>query len=206
MKDESDTEKYKAVVLNCVLYVKVAKMSDQIFKELETSFAKQPILYQFQKFIAKEITVPVLSREFVTGNLFPDSEIPCKLHFVLVDTNALCGDQTKNPFQFPQKFKIKKDKNELAGNLAVEINQTCMYEKLKDMHKQNRNLQVQLVEALSQIQQTFLQQTTGQVPVATVNLLQPAPGPPAPPIPREGSEPVPSTSAGIATRSTTAGI
>ena len=74
-------------------------MSDQIFRELETSFAKQPILYQFRKFIAKEITVPVLSREFVTGNLFPDSEIPCKLHFVLVDTNYLCGDQKKNHFQ-----------------------------------------------------------------------------------------------------------
>ena len=170
MKDESDTETYKAIVLNCVLYVKVAKMSDQIFKELETSFAKQPILYQFRKFIAKEITVPVLSREFVTGNLFPDSEIPCKLHFVLVDTNALCGDQKKNPFQFHRKFKIKKEENELAGNLAVEINQTCMYEKLKDMHKQNRNLQVQLVEALSQIRQTFLEHTTGQVPVATGNL------------------------------------
>jgi len=206
MKDESDTETYKAIVLNCVLYVKVAKMSDQIFKELETSFAKQPILYQFRKFIAKEITVPVLSREFVTGNLFPDSEIPCKLHFVLVDTNALCGDQKKNPFQFHRKFKIKKEENELAGNLAVEINQTCMYEKLKDMHKQNRNLQVQLVEALSQIRQTFLEHTTGQVPVATGNLRQPAPGPPAPPTPREGSEPIPSTSAGITTRSATAGI
>jgi hypothetical protein len=205
MKAETDTEDYKAVVLNCVLFVKVAKMSDQIFRELETSFAKQPILYQFRKFIAKEITVPVLSREFVTGNLFPDSEIPCKLHFVLVDTNSLCGDQKKNPFQFHRKFKIKKDENELAGNLAVEINQTCMFEKLKDMHKENRSLKNQLVDALSQIQQTLLQHSTGQLsaPVVTPNLRPPAPGPP---VSREGSEPLPSTSAGITTRSTTAGI
>jgi hypothetical protein len=68
--------------------------------------------------------------------LFPASEILCKLHFVLVDTNILCGNQ-KNPFQFHQKFKIKKDKNDLAGNFVVEINQTCMFKKLKDMHKQN---------------------------------------------------------------------
>ena len=50
-------------------------MSDQIFNQLETSFSKEPILYQFRKFVVKDITVPVLSREFVTGNLFPDSEI-----------------------------------------------------------------------------------------------------------------------------------
>jgi len=47
LKEQNDAEKYKAIVFNCVLYVKVARISDQIFKELETSFAKQAILYKF---------------------------------------------------------------------------------------------------------------------------------------------------------------
>jgi hypothetical protein len=155
MKDPSDTEKYRAIVLNCVLFVKVAKMSDAIFRELETSFTKQPILYQFRKFIAKEINIPVLSREFITGNLFPDSEIPCKLHFVIVHSNSKCGDQTTNPFTFLRKFTIKKDEIDKSGNLAVEIDQTCMYAKLRDMHKQNQTLQIQLVDALSLLHQTL---------------------------------------------------
>lgn len=153
-------------------------MSDSIYKQIESSFTKQPILYQFRKFIAKEITVPVFSREFVTGNLFPDSEIPCKLHFVLVETNAKCGDQTKNPFNFPRKFFIKPKENEKSSNLAVQIDQTCMYEKLRDMHKANRTLQQQLVDALSKINQTLgkISQTSAQ------------------------SEPEQSTSSGITTR------
>lgn len=154
MKDPSDTESYRAIVLNCFLYVKIAKMSDHIYRELETKFTKEPICYQFRKFVVKEISVPVLSRNFVTGNLFPDSEIPCKLHFVLVDTNARHGNQSKNPFQFPRKFTIKKEETDMSSNLAVEINQTCMYEKLKDMHKENRNLQQQLANAVMQMQQT----------------------------------------------------
>ena len=186
MKDPTDTESYRAIVLKCCLFVKVAKMSDTLFNSLETSFAKEPIAYQFRKFVVKEITVPVLSREFTTGNLFPDSEIPTKLHFVLVDTDAKCGDQTKNPFNFPRKFVIKKSTSDNTSSLAVEIDQTCMYEKLKDMHKANRDLQQQLFRALGSIQQTMQQV-----------LAQPQPQVPPQPVP---AEPLQSTSTGRTTR------
>ena len=101
---------------------------------------------------------------------------------MLVDTNAKCCDQTKNQFHFPRKFNIKKDQND---HTSVEIDQTCMYEKLKDMHKANRDLQQQLVSALSQILQTIQQ----------IALL------PAPPQP-VATEPLQSTS----TRAKTQGI
>ena len=200
MKDPSDSENYRAIILNCFLYVKIAKMSDHIYRELETKFTKEPICYQFRKFIVKEISVPVLSRNFVTGNLFPDSEIPCKLHFVLVDTNAKHGNQSKNPFQFHRKFTIKKEETDISSNLAVEINQTCMYEKLKDMHKENRTLQQQLATAILQMQQTV--QTVQKLAQPGRPITPPA-APPAQPV---LVEPQQSTSfgtpgAGVTTRS-----
>ena len=194
MKDPADNESYRAIILKCCLYVKVAKMSDTLFSQLESQFAKEPIAYQFRKFVVKEITVPVLSREFTTGNLFPDSEIPCKLHFVLVDTNAKCGNQTKNPFNFPRKFVIKKGESDQISNLGVEIDQTCMYQKLREMHKANRELQQQLCNALSNVQETMKQvlgQTSQQPQV-----------PPQPVV----TEPLQSTSSGRTTRAQSQGI
>ena len=105
---------------------------------------------------------------------------------MLVDTNAKCGDQKKNPFHFPRKFNIKKDQND---HTSVEIDQTCMYEKLKDMHKANRDLQQQLESALSQILQTIQQ------------IAQP----PAPPQP-VATEPLQSICTGRTTRAKTNGI
>ena len=38
MKDPSDPQDYEMVVLNCYLYIKVAKLSDTIYKEFYSRF------------------------------------------------------------------------------------------------------------------------------------------------------------------------
>jgi hypothetical protein len=153
MKEKEDPEAYKAIVLNCLLYVKVAKMSDVIYRQIESSYAKQPIKYQFRKFVAKELTVPVLNSDFITGNLFPDSEIPCKLHFALVNTLSKNGDMRTNPFQFYRKYQFpKKDSTQLLANRAHEIENHCMYERLEVMHSEHREMFMQHKQLLAVIE------------------------------------------------------
>jgi hypothetical protein len=174
MKAKDDPENYKVVVSNCALYVKVAKMSDIIYKQIENMYAKTPILYQFRKFVAKEITVPVFNQDFVTGNLFPDSEIPCKLHFVLVSTISKNGDQKTNPFQFYRKYKITKEDNNTTSNLAIQIDQTCMFERLREMHNQNKSIQNQLLTVMQQlVKQTAATAAATAATAATAEVIPP---------------------------------
>jgi hypothetical protein len=118
MKHKDDEENYKTIVSKCVLYIKVAKMSDAIYNQLESRFNDEPIIYDFRKVVVKHITIPSQNKVFTSRNLFPDSEKPCKVLFALVYTKSMTGDMTTNPYQFTRKFE--KDKTGEKGSIEDE--------------------------------------------------------------------------------------
>jgi hypothetical protein len=126
MKMADDPENYKAVITNCVIYVKVAKMSDTIYRDVFTRFTdgKENIKYQFRNLKVTDLKVDWNGVEFLSGPLFPDSTVPCKVYFVLVYTDAKNGSQTKNPYQFTRKYTLTKAVNRLALDNAGQI-QNC---------------------------------------------------------------------------------
>ena len=49
----------------------------------------------YRKVSVNSITIPHFGVNFITQNLFPNSEIPAKIHFMIVDTLALNGSYSK---------------------------------------------------------------------------------------------------------------
>ena len=131
MRDETDTQEYSCVILNCFLYVKVSKMSDAIYKEFHTRFlsGKEKLMYQFRRMNVKELKFPIGSNSFVSSELFPDSEVPSKIFFVCVFNKSKQGQQTKNPYNFWRKFMLKKNLD-TAENLSGAIEAQYIKESL----------------------------------------------------------------------------
>jgi len=90
-----DKEAYKYHLLNCCIYVKVGKLNTPVLNELRSIHQKQPIQIHYRKITCNALIVPSNGLEFISGNLFPNSENPTKIHFVLVETKALNGDYSK---------------------------------------------------------------------------------------------------------------
>jgi hypothetical protein len=153
MKDKLDTENYKTIVSNCVLYVKVAKMSDIIYKQIEQKFETKPITYQFRKFVVKPHTVPYHNAVFTSGNLFPDSEAPDKVLFALVYTKSMTGDMTTNPYQFTRKFEITKDGE--RGSIEGVIESAYYKKKIAQLEKEQKARDVQFFKLMNLFKDEF---------------------------------------------------
>jgi hypothetical protein len=150
MKDPSDTQEYEMVVLNCYLYVKVAKLSDTIYKEFYSRFlsGKETLKYQFRKLNVKEFKIPSAGQEFVSGELFPDSEVPSKLFFVLVFTDSKQGKQTTNPFHFWRKFTSTVNLNTIENHQGA-IQASYMKEKMDlELARMEQKMRQQLAEEM----------------------------------------------------------
>ena len=143
MKHPSDVQDYEMVILNCYLYIKVAKLSDTIYKEFYSRFlsGKETLKYQFRKLNVKEFKIPNGGKEFVSGELFPDSEVPSKLFFVLVFTDSKQGKQATNPFHFWRKFTLLKNVSTLEnheGSVQAAYMKETMDLELAKMEKKMR--------------------------------------------------------------------
>jgi hypothetical protein len=169
MRDSSDTQEYQCVILNCYLYIKVAKMSDAIYKEFHSRFlsGKETLKYQFRRLNVKEFKIPTGGSTFVSGELFPDSEVPSKLFFVLVFNESKLGKQTTNPFHFWRKFLLVKNVNTIE-NLTGSIQSTYIRENLAaQMAKMRGEIADDLKNELRvqfQNLQLLMQPSTGQNP------------------------------------------
>ncbi len=93
--DSADNEEYRVNLMKCNLYVRVAQMTEVIYKSLITRFEKEPLFYHYRKTVCKPYSIATESSVFSTQNLFPENESPLKIHFVIVETKSLTGDYTK---------------------------------------------------------------------------------------------------------------
>lgn len=153
MKDKEDTENYKAVLSNCCLYIKVAKMSDTMYQQIESRYKDKPVTFQFRKFVAKPITLSFNNALFTSGNLFPDSEAPDKMLFALVYSDSLTGNMTTNPFEFPRRFTVTKDSDKVS--IEGKIENAFYKNKIVQLEMQQKARDVQFFKLMSLFKDEF---------------------------------------------------
>jgi len=146
-----DNTNYKAILTNCCLYAKIATMSDPLFRDLSTRFQKEDIKYQYRKIIVKPLTIPPHSQLFISNNLFPDSETPLKIHFVLVKTTAYQGDYYENSLGFYRRWKVTKSLDSL--NVSAEVENLYLRDQMLEMRAEMRRNMALLLEMSKQKQQ-----------------------------------------------------
>jgi len=93
-----DTEKYKAIILSCILYVKVGHMSLPLYRELHAKLQHSPIRYFFRKLHMQVQSINGTSESVQTTILNPDKTYPVKIYFALVTTSAYIGQYELNPY------------------------------------------------------------------------------------------------------------
>jgi hypothetical protein len=112
--------------------------------------------------VVKDLKVDYMGVEFLSGTLFPDSTIPCKLYFVLVLTSSKIGSQTTNPFQFTRKFMLKKPAG-LAFDLAGQIQNCYIKDTLGQLKTQiSSDMQTLIMRNHQMMMEMFAQQFASQ--------------------------------------------
>jgi len=105
----SDAEKYKAVVKNVKLFVPIAWLAEQMYKEIQIRFPKQTMKYHFRRLSVLTYGIGANKRQTLSDSLFSESENPTRIFFALVETKAYQGDMKKNPFDFGRKWSYESD-------------------------------------------------------------------------------------------------
>jgi len=131
-----DTTNYRAIVTNCCLFVKIGTMSEPMYRDFSSRFEKEDIKYQYRKIVVKPETISPHSQQFITNNLFPDSENPLKLHFAIVQTSAYKGSFLLNPFSFCRRWTVKKSVTN--DNVSVEVQNCYLRDEMAQMRAEMR--------------------------------------------------------------------
>ena len=106
MAKEEDTEKYKVKLLGLVLYCPIGIMSDRLTTEIFAKWEHTPIKYYFNRTVVKSLTMPISKAEFLSDNLFPESEAPTRVFIMIVESAAYLGKYSKSPFAFKRKWTV----------------------------------------------------------------------------------------------------
>jgi len=71
---EDDKEKYKILITECRLYVKVAQMNLPLYRELQSKIEHEPILYHHRRLFVQMHSFQFNSHIFQTNSLFPGTQ------------------------------------------------------------------------------------------------------------------------------------
>ncbi len=106
--DVNDPEKYQMKIQKIWLTCPIAQLSQSVFDELGYLMSKKedikPIIIQYRRIDIRPISVPKDKLDFYSENLFPESDIPCRIIVAFVDAKARIGDYHKNPYFFGRKW------------------------------------------------------------------------------------------------------
>lgn len=101
-----DTENYTFSIISCVIFVKICTLNENVYKSLSSRLSHEKILYHYRKLSMKTETINQHSILFESSNLFPDSESPMKIYFMIVKNSSLGKDYYSNPFSFIRSVKV----------------------------------------------------------------------------------------------------
>ena len=116
-----DDEEYRVVVSEVCLHVPVAMMNQELNDQLGERLKNTPITYHYRRQTVLTVSIPRNKQIFVTDQLFPESENPIRIFFVLVETDSLLGDYKKNPFDFRRKWKGNFSTTQVALKDRLEL-------------------------------------------------------------------------------------
>lgn len=148
-QESSDNEEYQFQILNCVLFVKVVTLNDHLYKSLHSRMEKEKILFHYRKLALKTEILNAHSILFESNNLFPDSESPVRIYFMLVRNKSLGRSYKNNPFSFIRSLKVPK----LANAKQTDINsysgeayQALQLEILRKQQEENSQILAELLK------------------------------------------------------------
>ena len=95
----ADTEKYKLSLLNVSLYVPVGVLSTPMYNAILSRWPTEPMIFHYRPVCVTIHTIGINTSQFISPALFPDSENPTKVTFVIVPTEAQIGSYDSNPFE-----------------------------------------------------------------------------------------------------------
>lgn len=139
-QDSNNTERYQFVISSCVLFAKVVCLNDNIYRSLKSRFETEKILYHHRRLGLKTETLNSHSISHTTNNLFPDSQQPLRVYFMLVNNLSMQPNYELNPFAFVRALKVQP-KPTLASNIThandrLQILQMAMIKEQQDANRQ----------------------------------------------------------------------
>ena len=150
--NENDNEQYQMKIQKIWLTCPIAQLSQSVFDELGFLMSKKedvkPIIIQYRRIDIRPISVPKDKLDFYSENLFPESDIPCRIIVAFVDAKARIGDYHKNPYFFRRKWTY-----ELSNQ---SIPQPNLEERLLNFEQSmNNNLEKKIDDKLNRILSLF---------------------------------------------------
>lgn len=133
MTTDDDTEKYKAIITSCNLYVPIAWMQMEMLRELQVRLPKETVKYHFRRWTVRQMGIPRNKSDFYSDSLFSESENPVRIFFMIVDSAAYNGDIHKNPFNFARKWTVTTA--ERGMNLSEELETNQIQGQLRQMQE-----------------------------------------------------------------------
>ena len=133
MCPDTDTEKYKAIVTSCNLYVPVAWMQMEMLRELEVRLPKETVKYHFRRWTVRQMGIPRNKSDFYSDSLFSESENPVRIFFMIVESESYNGAMNKNPYNFARKWSVTVSEREM--NLSAELETNQIQQQLTQMQE-----------------------------------------------------------------------
>lgn len=103
MKETTDVENYKLILINCNLFIPIAQLSAPLFSEIGSTFAHQSMSIHFRRIDVKVISLAKDKEEINTDILF-QSDMPCRIILCFIESDHKTGTQTTNPFDFKRHW------------------------------------------------------------------------------------------------------
>ena len=97
-------DKFKLTIVDAVLSVQVAQLSADLYRRIEHSLSTKPASLYFTRTQVVTRSLTKGNRSYTSEPLFPTTQLPSRVLVGLVLTEALLGDQNKNPFLFQRSW------------------------------------------------------------------------------------------------------
>jgi len=108
--DATDTGSYNFEIVKAALYVPVAQLTLSVYNELSSimSHKHEPkaVSIHFRRVEIRVISLPHSKQDYYSSPMFAESDLPCKIILMFVESEAFLGNHHKNPFEFGRKWSV----------------------------------------------------------------------------------------------------
>ncbi len=104
IKNPPQTDDYKITLKGICLLCPVATLSTDTFRKLEKQLSSNPANLYYTRVQVTNRAIPAHSKTFVSENLFPGTQLPCKLILGFIPTTTFLGDINRNPYNFARTW------------------------------------------------------------------------------------------------------
>ncbi len=100
----AQTDDFKITIKNACLMCPVASLSSETFRKLEKHLSSHDASLYYTRVQVTNRAIPANSKTFISDNLFPGTQLPCKLILGFIPTTTFLGNIETNPFNFARSW------------------------------------------------------------------------------------------------------